>query len=150
MSHSSHPSEMNITLKGETNGGIDPLEFHLLGDAMAAGSGKKKGVSAKSGGIQGRKPQPRSSSVPREEATNLAPVFEQAADLAVTGHPDLAANQPCNEDSNPPSVRYCSKSRGPKKDLASGTSVRKKIGKNKRSLSCNTRPLGVSDFIQAQ
>ena len=145
MTHGDYSSEMNVLLRADTISRIDPLEFPLLGDAMAAGSRKKKG---KSGELHGRTPQAPASSIQGDEvlATNLAADLEKAADVSTTGVNETR-DHVHNDDPNPLSVRHRSKSRGPKKDLVVGSSVWKKIGKNKRSLSCNNRPLGESDFV---
>lgn len=115
---------------------------------MATGSGKKKGAAGQSMGPQGRKIQGPSRGEPQAVVppVNLVMDFDKVVEPAQTNGLDVVGGRSNGPDDNPPSARHRSRSRGPKKDQAAN-SVRKKIGKSKRSLSCNTRPLGVSEFL---
>ena len=133
-------SERNVTLRGDSIGDLDPLEFPYLGEAMAAGSGKMKGSASQLTGQQGWKVQDPSRTEPHPHAQplNLAPELDDAADPSKTVVPNSEDGHSHDPGIDPPSARHRSKNRGPKKDQAATTSIRKKIGKSKRSLSSNT------------
>lgn len=126
---------------------MDPFEYPLLVDAMASSTVKKK----KSGGALGRKTREQVMGNPGGVTqievlpTNLTSDFQKVAEKMA--NVDLNQDGPAEPHPSPPSVRYRSKSRGSRKEVASGSSVKKKIEKNKRSLSRNNRLLGVSDLL---
>lgn len=136
-------ADMNVTLRG-SNSNINTTEFPLLGDAIAAGSSKKKGWPGQAAGPQGRKNPPCADAQHTVLPQNLVATLDIDLEKGKDGR-DIDRGR--KTDASPPSIRHRSKSRGPKKDQAA-KSTRKKIDKSSRtqSLSCNNRPLGVSDF----
>lgn len=134
----------NVTRRGEPTSVVDPFEYPLLVDAMASTIVKKKKWGGRKSVEQGLV-NPGGSSRMEVLPTNLAVDFQNVVEgLAVVEQTLAESSEP---RPSPPSVRHRSKSRGPRKEVTSGSSVKKKIEKYKRSLSCNNRPLGVSDLL---